>query len=134
MEFIHAFSVFSICSVAAHGADLLVDVPIAVDADRKRTFTICGLSALCVAVLAGAWFLTREPEREFIPASTEASGGTDTWEENPGTDTSLPDAAAKESTQIQGTASNNTQTVVSEDETGSTTSRLVSCFMWSSFS
>ena len=31
MEFIHAFSVFSICSVAAHGADLLVDVPIAVD-------------------------------------------------------------------------------------------------------
>ena len=90
--------------------------------DRKRTFTICGLSALCVAVLAGAWLLTREPEREFIPASTEASGGTDTWEENPGTDTSLPDAAAKESTQIQGTASDNTQTVVSEDETGSTTS------------
>lgn len=90
--------------------------------DRKRTFTICGLSALCVAVLAGAWFLTREPEREFIPASTEASGGTDTWEENPSTDTSLPDAAAKESTQIQGTASDNTQTVVSEDETGSTTS------------
>ncbi len=90
--------------------------------DRKRTFTICGLSALCVAVLAGAWFLTREPEREFIPASTEASGGTDTWEENPGTDTSLPDAAAKETTQIQGTASDNTQTVVSEDETGSTTS------------
>lgn len=64
--------------------------------DRKRTFAICGLSALCVAVLAGAWLLTREPEREFIPASTEASGGTDTWEENPGTDTSLPDAAAKE--------------------------------------
>ncbi len=90
--------------------------------DRKRTFTICGLSALCVAVLAGAWLLTREPEREFIPASTETSGGTDTWEENPGTDTSLPDAAAKETTQIQGTASDNTQTVVSEDETGSTTS------------
>lgn len=90
--------------------------------DRKRTFTICGLSALCVAVLAGAWLLTREPEREFIPASTEASGGTDTWEENPGTDTSLPDAAAKETTQIQGTASDNTQTVVSEDENGTTTS------------
>ncbi len=34
--------------------------------DRKRTFAICGLSALCVAVLAGAWFLTREPETEFI--------------------------------------------------------------------
>ena len=57
--------------------------------DRKRTFAICGLSALCVAVLAGAWFLTREPETEFIPASTERADVTDTWEENSGTDASL---------------------------------------------
>ena len=90
--------------------------------DRKRTFAICGLSALCVAVLAGAWFLTREPETEFIPASTERADVTDTWEENSGTDASLPDAAAKESSQLQGTASDNTQAIVSEDETGSTTS------------
>lgn len=62
--------------------------------DRKRTFTICGLSALCVAVLAGAWLLTREPEREFIPASTEAPDRTDTWEDNAAVDSSLPDAAA----------------------------------------
>lgn len=90
--------------------------------DRKRTFAICGLSALCIAVLAGAYFLTREPEREFIPASTEAPDRTDTWEDSAAVDTSLPSTAAKESTQIQGTASDNTQTVVSEDETGSTTS------------
>ena len=90
--------------------------------DRKRTITICGLSALCVAVLAGAYFLTREPETEFIPAPTEATGRTDTWEDNAAVDTSLPSTAAKESTQIQGTASDNTQTVDSEDETGSTTS------------
>lgn len=90
--------------------------------DRKRTFTICGLSALCIAVLAGAYFLTREPEREFIPASAELADVTDTWGENSGTDTILPDASVKESSQIQGTASDNTQTVVSEDETGSTTS------------
>ena len=90
--------------------------------DRKRTFAILGLSTLCIAVLAGAWFLTREPEREFIPASMERADVTDTWEENPGTDASLPSAAAQENTQLQGTASDNTQTVVSEDETGSTTS------------
>lgn len=90
--------------------------------DRKRTFAILGLSTLCSAVLAGAWFLTREPEREFIPASMERADVTDTWEENPGTDASLPSTAAQENTQIQGTASDNSQTVVSEDETGSTTS------------
>ena len=90
--------------------------------DRKRTFAILGLSTLCIAVLAGAWFLTREPEREFIPASTETPDRTDTWEDNTAVDTSLPSTAAKERTQIQGTASDNTQTVVSEDETGSTTS------------
>ena len=90
--------------------------------DRKRTFTICGLSALCIAVLAGAYFLTREPEREFIPASAERADVTDTWEEKSGTDAILPEATAQESTQIQGTASDNTQTVISEDETGSTTS------------
>lgn len=90
--------------------------------DRKRTFAICGLSALCVAVLAGAYFLTWELEREFIPASTEVSDRTDTWEDHSAMDTGLPSAAANENTQIQGTASDNTQTVVSEDEAGSTTS------------
>ena len=62
--------------------------------DRKRTFTICGLSALCIAVLAGAYFLTREPEREFIPASAERADVTDTWEEKSGTDAILPEATA----------------------------------------
>lgn len=90
--------------------------------DRKRTFAIFGLSALCVAILAGVYFLTREPEREFIPASMEASGKTDTWKENPAVDAGIPSAAPEESTQLQGTVSDNTQTVVSEDKTGSTTS------------
>ena len=90
--------------------------------DRKRTFAICGLSALCVAVLAGTYFLTREPETEFIPASTEASNKTDTWEDHSAVDASLPPTAALESTQLQGTASDNTQTVVSEDDSGSTIS------------
>ncbi|MCM1305456.1 MAG: hypothetical protein NC306_15340 [Butyrivibrio sp.] len=90
--------------------------------DKKRTFAICGLSALCLAVLAGAWFLTREPETEFSPASTEVSDRTDTWEDHSAVDTGLPSAVTRESSQVQGTSSDNTQTVISEDETGSTTS------------
>ncbi len=96
--------------------------------DRKRTFAICALSALCIASLAGAHFLTREPEREFIPAPVEHADVTDTWEEtntweeNPGTDAIPPVAVAEEINQLQGTASDNTQTIVSEDESGSTIS------------
>lgn len=90
--------------------------------DRKRTLAICGLSALCIAVLAGAHFLTREPEREFLPAPVEHADVTDTWEENPGTDAIPPVAAAEESDQLQGAASDNTQTVISGGETGSTIS------------
>ncbi|MCM1561502.1 MAG: hypothetical protein NC123_18495 [Butyrivibrio sp.] len=89
--------------------------------DKKKAATIGGLSALCVAVLAGAYFLTREPETDFTPASTERADVTDTWEENSNTDTPLP-SATPESAQVQGTSSDNTQTVISEDESGSTTS------------
>ena len=89
--------------------------------DKKKIATISGLSALCIAVLAGAWFLTREPERDFTPASAERADMTDTWKENSNTDTPLP-SATPESTQITGTPSDDTQTVISEDESGSTTS------------
>ena len=89
--------------------------------DKKKIAIISGLSALCIAVLAGAYLLTREPERDFTPASTESSNVTDTWEENSGTDTPLP-SATPESTQTTGTPSDNTQEVVSEDETGTTSS------------
>ena len=89
--------------------------------DKKKIAIISGLSALSIAVLAGAYFLTREPERDFTPASTESANVTDTWEENSNTDTPLP-SATPESTQTTGTPSDNTQAVVSENETGTTSS------------
>ena len=89
--------------------------------DKKKIAIISGLSALCIAVLAGAYFLTREPERDFTPASAESANVTDTWEENSNTDTPLP-SATPESTQTTGAPSDNTQAVVSEDETGTTSS------------
>lgn len=90
--------------------------------DAKRTFAICSLSALCIAVLAGAWFLTREPERDFTPAPAEQASQTDKWDENPGVEAATLPSASPGGTQQGGTASDNTQTVVSEDGTGSTTS------------
>ena len=68
--------------------------------NTKKTLTICGLSALCIAALAGAYLLTR-----------------DSWEEN--TNVSLPAVTDSESTQITGSSSDQTQTVISEDESGS---------------
>ena len=90
--------------------------------DAKRTFAICSLSALCIAVLAGAWFLTREPERDFTPAPAEQASQTDKWDENPGVEAATLPSASPGGTQQEGTASDNTQTVISEDGTGSTTS------------
>lgn len=89
--------------------------------DKKKIAIISGLSVLCIAVLTGAYFLTREPETDFIPASAEHADVTDTWEEKSNADTPLP-SATPESTQTVGTPSDNTQTVLSEDETGSTSS------------
>lgn len=89
--------------------------------DKKKIVIISGLSALCIAVLAGAYFLTREPERDFTPVSAESANVTDTWEENSNPDTPLP-SATPESTQATGAPSDNTQAVVSEDETGTTSS------------
>ncbi|MCM1375241.1 MAG: hypothetical protein NC305_04760 [Lachnospiraceae bacterium] len=89
--------------------------------DKRKFAIISGLSALCIAVLAGAYFLTREPERDFTPVSAESANVTDTWEENSNLDTPLP-SATPESTQATGTPSDNTQVVVSEDETGTTSS------------
>lgn len=89
--------------------------------DKKKIAIISGLSALCIVVLTGAYLLTREPETDFIPASAERADVTDTWEEKSNADTPLP-SATPESTQTTGTPSDNTQTVLSEDETGSTSS------------
>jgi hypothetical protein len=94
--------------------------------DRKRTFATCGLSALCITVLAGTYFLTRKPETEFIPVSVEQADVTDTWEENSGinANATLPVVIVGKDSQgqLQGTTSDDIQTVVSESETNSTIS------------
>lgn len=88
--------------------------------NSKKILTICGLSTLCLGVLAGAYFLTKEPENDFVPASAETGSSTDTWKETTDTDTILPSSQPSEDIQIEGSSSDQTQVIVTEDENGST--------------
>lgn len=88
--------------------------------NKKTIFCVSGIVVLCAAILTGAYFLQKEPETDFIPASTEESAGSSTWEENTDTESNLPKMDSSEATQIEGDASDQTQTVVQEDETGVT--------------
>lgn len=90
--------------------------------NRNKTIIISSLAALCVAVLAGTYFLTREPENEFIPTPAQTETPTGSWEENAGVDTPAPTGTLKESAQTEGTVTDHTQSLISEDENGSTSS------------
>ena len=90
--------------------------------NRNKTIIICSMAALCVAVLASTYFLTREPENEFIPAPAQAEAPTGSWEENAGVDTPAPTGVYEESTQTTGSAADHTQSLISEDENSSTSS------------
>lgn len=96
---------------------------------KKVVLTVSGLAGLCLVVLAGAWFLTREPENDFTPASAQNSDTAESWTENeiPASEmpSSTPDiteepvtipaeSAEKESSSSQ------TQSILSEDDSGTT--------------
>ena len=89
--------------------------------NKKLALTVGGLSALCVAVLAGAYFLTKEPENNFTPVTAESSTATNTWEENADVESVSSPAVVQDDTQVTGTQTDNTQTVVSEDASGAVT-------------
>lgn len=96
---------------------------------KKVVLTTAGLAALCLVVLTGAWFLTREPENDFTPASAQNSDTAESWTENEVPASEMPsstsditeepvtvpsESAEKESSPSQ------TQTVLSEDDSGAT--------------
>lgn len=88
--------------------------------DKKKAAIIGGLSAICITVFAGIYFLTQKPEAAFTPAPTGRADVTDTWQENPDADMFLP-SATPESTPPQVTVPDNTPSAISGDETASTT-------------
>ena len=87
------------------------------DNKRKNTFTICGLSILCIGVLAVAFFLTRKPQPEFVPAAVETGTQTNSWEEKTAPEAESAAESSSPSNNIEGTQTDNTQKVISEDET-----------------
>lgn len=90
--------------------------------NRNKTIIICSLAVLCVAILVGTYFWAREPENEFIPAPAPTVTPIGSWEENADVDAPAPTGTYKESTQTAGSAADHTQSLISEDENGSTSS------------
>ena len=86
--------------------------------DKKVVFSIGGLCTLCLVLLAGTWYLNYEPTEEFTPATQEVETLADTWDDKLESD--VPEASVKEEPLYTGEVSDNTQTVISEDENGST--------------
>jgi len=95
----------------------------------NKPIIICSLSTLCIAILIGAFFLTREPKSQFEPvvseepesqlesaASEVPESMLDNWSEisdtNP--EASLTDTSGDN--QITGTLKDKTQEIISEDE------------------
>lgn len=87
------------------------------DNKRKNALTICGLSVLCIGVLAAAYFLTRKPQNEFVPAATETNAQTDSWEEKTAPETTPAAEPPSPPNNIEGTQTDTTQKIISEDET-----------------
>lgn len=72
---------------------------------------------LCLGLLFGAWYLSHEPEESFTPAAQEVETLAETWDDK--LDSGIPEASIKEESLYTGEVSDNTQTVISEDENGS---------------
>ncbi len=63
------------------------------------------------------WYLSHEPEESFTPAAQEVETLAETWDDK--LDSGIPEASIKEESLYTGEVSDNTQTVISEDENGS---------------
>lgn len=87
----------------------------------KKAFTIGALFLLCVAILAGTYFLTKEPEHDFEPAPTVTDSSTDTWDEQLEADVTSPTITESDSTQVIGDSSDDTQSIVEETENSTVT-------------
>ena len=90
--------------------------------NKKVVFSIGGLCTLCLVLLAGTWYLNYEPTEEFTPATQEVETLANTWDDKLESD--VPEASVKEEPLYTGEVSDNTQTVISEDESGSTVDQI----------
>ena len=87
----------------------------------KKDFTIGTLFLLCIAILAGTYFLTREPDHDFEPTPIVTDSSTDTWDEQLEADVTSPTIAEPDSSQVIGDSSDDTQSIIEETETSTVT-------------
>lgn len=87
----------------------------------KKVFTMSTLVFSCIAILAGTYLLTKEPETDFEPAPAVTESSTDTWEEQTKPETA--ESVLKDSSESQtiGNTADDTQTIVEETENHTTT-------------
>lgn len=93
---------------------------------RKVILTALGLAVLCLAVLAGVWVLTREPESDFSPASEQTGNSAGSWTEKPAPDPGISPSVSDtteetvtvpaEPSKEESSSSARTQTILSEEE------------------
>lgn len=89
---------------------------------NHSTLIFAGLSVVCIALLIGAYLLSREPETDFVPTSTVNTTQTDTWAENAAEDIVVPETSEESTSQVTGSETYSTQEVVSEDANETVTS------------
>ena len=87
--------------------------------DKKIIISMSGIVVLCLGLIIGSAYLNYEPKEDFVPATIEASDTlADTWDDKLEVDTPA-EASIKEEPLYTGEVTDNTQTVISEDENGS---------------
>lgn len=87
--------------------------------DKKIIISISGIVVLCLGLIIGSAYLNYEPIEDFEPATIEASDTlADTWDDKLEADAPA-EASIKEEPLYTGEVTDNTQTVISEDENGS---------------
>lgn len=82
---------------------------------NHSTLIFAVLSVVCIALLVGAYLLSREPETDFVPVSTENTTQTDTWAENATEDVIVPETSEENTSQVTGSETDSTQKIISED-------------------
>lgn len=87
--------------------------------DKKILFSMSGIVVLCLGLIIGSACLNYEPKENFEPATIETNDTlAETWDDKLEADAPV-EASIKEEPLYTGEVTDNTQTIISEDENGS---------------
>lgn len=87
----------------------------------KRALTVGTLLVLCIAFLAATYFITRKPKTQFSPAPAATDSATNTWDEQTDPDIVETSMTDQNASLVNGSSSDNTQEIITENETNTVT-------------